>query len=80
MERKGKKDSFWLSYSDLMTSLFFIMLVLFLICIMVVKPVSIDVSAVIRQNDSLRRALEIVRYKEKEFKFIPQYFNIINYI
>ena len=68
MERKGKKDSFWLSYSDLMTSLFFIMLVLFLICIMVVKPVSIDVSAVIRQNDSLRKALEIVKYSAKEFE------------
>ena len=33
MTGRGYKDSFWLSYSDLMTSLFFIMLVLFIVCI-----------------------------------------------
>lgn len=33
MAREKYKDSFWLSYSDLMTSLFFIMLVLFVVCI-----------------------------------------------
>lgn len=31
--KKGRKDFFWLSYSDLMTSLFFIMLVLFIVVI-----------------------------------------------
>ena len=30
---KNKQDSFWTSYSDLMTSLFFVMLVLFIICL-----------------------------------------------
>lgn len=36
---KGKRtmNSFWVSYSDLMTSLFFIMLVLFLVCIIKMK-------------------------------------------
>ena len=36
MKKDAKKDSFWLSYSDLMTSLFFVMLVLFItgICIL----------------------------------------------
>lgn len=33
MARGKYNDSFWLSYSDLMTSLFFIMLVLFVVCI-----------------------------------------------
>lgn len=33
MARERRKDLFWLSYSDLMTSMFFIMLVLFVICI-----------------------------------------------
>lgn len=33
MAKREYKDSFWLSYSDLMTSLFFIMLVLFVVCI-----------------------------------------------
>lgn len=32
MKARKNRDSFWLSYSDLMTSLFFIMLVLFVIC------------------------------------------------
>ena len=32
MKARKNKDSFWLSYSDLMTSLFFIMLVLFVVC------------------------------------------------
>lgn len=33
MAKEKHKDSFWLSYSDLMTSLFFVMLVLFVVCI-----------------------------------------------
>lgn len=33
MGAKKQHDSFWTSYSDLMTSLFFVMLVLFIICI-----------------------------------------------
>lgn len=37
MAREKYKDSFWLSYSDLMTSLFFIMLVLFVVCISKMK-------------------------------------------
>lgn len=39
MSKKTKKvsDSFWLSYSDLMTSLFFIMLVLFVVCLVMTK-------------------------------------------
>ncbi len=39
MSRKIRKvtDSFWLSYSDLLTSLFFIMLVLFVICLVRMK-------------------------------------------
>lgn len=32
MKPRKTKDSFWLSYSDLMTSLFFIMLILFVVC------------------------------------------------
>lgn len=39
---KKYKDSFWLSYSDLMTSLFFIMLVLFIVCFCVYKAKTSD--------------------------------------
>lgn len=44
MGKKKQPDSFWLSYSDLMTSLFFIMLVLFVVCIVVLKSAPDDVS------------------------------------
>ncbi len=44
MSKRKKTDSFWLSYSDLMTSLFFIMLVLFIVCIVVMKSAPDDVS------------------------------------
>ncbi|MCM1177652.1 MAG: flagellar motor protein MotB [Bacteroides sp.] len=37
MGHKKHSDTFWLSYSDLMTSLFFIMLVLFIVCIIKMK-------------------------------------------
>lgn len=33
MSREKRNDSFWLSYSDLMTSLFLLMLVLFVVCV-----------------------------------------------
>ncbi len=33
MARRADNGSFWLSYSDLMTSMFFIMLVLFIVCV-----------------------------------------------
>jgi hypothetical protein len=48
MARAKHKDSFWTSYSDLMTSLFFVMLVLFIICIVRVGAV----------NRELRQAAE----------------------
>ena len=59
---KGKyKDSFWLSYSDLMTSLFFIMLVLFIVCIAKMGKVIGDVTV---DNERLQRILQL----EEQFK------------
>lgn len=45
MRRDTKKDSFWLSYSDLMTSLFFIMLVLFItgVCILTTSDDTVSI-------------------------------------
>ena len=57
MERKGKKDSFWLSYSDLMTSLFFIMLVLLLACIIATRPVITDGQTPEEKIDSLKKVV-----------------------
>lgn len=65
MGKKKQPDSFWLSYSDLMTSLFFIMLVLFVVCIVVLKSAPDDVStlkaqivALKNENAELRKRLE----------------------
>lgn len=54
MARLTGKDSFWTSYADLMTSLFFVMLVLFIICI-----VRIGAS-----NQELKGALEAAQQSE----------------
>lgn len=37
MSRKKVVDSFWLCYSDLLTSLFFLMLILFVVCIVLLR-------------------------------------------
>ena len=57
MERRVKKDSFWLSYSDLMTSLFFIMLVLLLSSIIVTRPVITKGQTLKDLIDSLRQVV-----------------------
>jgi hypothetical protein len=56
MARLSGKDSFWTSYSDLMTSLFFVMLVLFIICIVRVGSV----------NQELKGALEAAKQSESD--------------
>ncbi len=40
MSKAKQKDPFWTSYSDLMTSLFFVMLVLFIICLVKVGGIN----------------------------------------
>ena len=45
MKKDAKKDSFWLSYSDLMTSLFFVMLVLFITGIAEAFAVYVDMKS-----------------------------------
>lgn len=62
MSSKRKTDSFWLSYSDLMTSLFFIMLVLFIVCIIKMK---------VTQN-RLATSLEGVRIENARLQNILQ--------
>ncbi len=42
MTNMKQSDSFWTSYSDLMTSLFFVMLVLFIVCLVKVNGVNHD--------------------------------------
>ncbi len=51
MAREKRKDSFWLSYADLMTSLFFITLVLFVIC---TEKMQYDKEIIEEERDSLK--------------------------
>lgn len=65
MARDKHKDSFWLSYSDLMTSLFFIMLVLFIVCIGKMGKALGDANAT---NEQLRQIIQL----ETQFATLSQ--------
>ena len=52
MARKKQSDTFWLSYSDLMTSLFFIMLVLFIVCIIKMKVVNNELANALGEKEA----------------------------
>ena len=56
MSRNKKESFFWTSYSDLMTSLFFIMLVLFVLSLVVIKKSAREA------NRKLEVVLDSVRY------------------
>ena len=62
MAKDTRQDSFWTSYADLMTSLFFIMLVLFVICIIQVGKKYID----------LGNALEGEKIKNEQYEQLLQ--------
>lgn len=62
MAKDTRQDSFWTSYADLMTSLFFIMLVLFVICMIQVS----------RKNIELGIALGKVQIENEQYKRLLQ--------
>lgn len=63
MSNKQHKDPFWTSYSDLMTSLFFVMLVLFVICLIHVgnknKALSEALDTANATNEQLHQILKL---------------------
>ena len=65
---KQKKDSFWLSYSDLMTSLFFIMLVLFIVCVIAVRPVTVDSKSMSNRIAQLEKELSALKKDKAELE------------
>ena len=71
---KSKKESFfWTSYSDLMTSLFFVMLVLF---VLVIVLLSKKVSETEMEKQATEKQLEKIREIEESVKKInPDYFD-----
>jgi len=72
MAREKYKDSFWLSYSDLMTSLFFIMFVLFVVCIVKMKYDNIDLIKAIDQANAEKEQLERILQLDAQFKELSE--------
>lgn len=68
MARKKHKDSFWLSYSDLMTSLFFIMLVLFVVCICKMKITNSQLNTALKEANATNEQLQQILQLETQFE------------
>lgn len=68
MAREKYKDSFWLSYSDLMTSLFFIMLVLFVVCISKMKYDNAVLEKERNEANARKEQLEQILQLETQFE------------
>lgn len=65
MKARKNKDSFWLSYSDLMTSLFFIMLVLFVVCTAKLSE-SVNLPTEVKE---LRRSLVEIKNEKTKLEY-----------
>ena len=68
MAKEKHKDLFWLSYSDLMTSLFFIMLVLFVVCIGKMKYDNGVLQKQRNEANAEKEKLEQILQLEDQFK------------
>lgn len=78
MATRNKKDSFWLSYSDLMTSLFFIMLVLFIVSIVKMKGINAELNKTANATKKQLEKIEELNNSIKEidnkyFKYNEQF-------
>ena len=70
---KGKqKDPFWTSYSDLMTSLFFVMLVLFIICLVKVGGMNGELRRAYKEAIADKQDLENILRLEDQFKVLSE--------
>ena len=67
MARKKQSDTFWLSYSDLMTSLFFIMLVLFIVCIIKMKVVNNELANALGEKEATIEQLNRILQLDAQF-------------
>ncbi len=79
MSKDKHKDPFWTSYSDLMTSLFFVMLVLFIICLIKVGKTNRELEEQVVKLDSLyigikaeKEDLENILRLENQFKILSE--------
>lgn len=68
MAHKRREDTFWLSYSDLMTSLFFIMLVLFIVCIIKMKGTQNELTDLLGKTQATNEQYKTILRLEDQFK------------
>ena len=64
---RNRNNTFWLSYSDLMTSLFFIMLVLFIVCVVKMKGTVNAKEEQIRKIEELNNSIKEIDNKYFEY-------------
>lgn len=68
---RNRNNTFWLSYSDLMTSLFFIMLVLFIVCVVKMKGINNAKEEQIRKIEELNNSIKEI--DNKYFSYDEQF-------
>lgn len=72
MTKAKQKDPFWTSYSDLMTSLFFVMLVLFIICLVKVGGMNRELRKAYNEAIADKLDLENILRLEEQFKVLSK--------
>ena len=72
MAKEKQKDPFWTSYSDLMTSLFFVMLVLFIICLVKVGGMNGELRRAYKEAIADKQDLENFLRLEDQFKVLSE--------
>ena len=72
MAKTKQKDPFWTSYSDLMTSLFFVMLVLFIICLVKVGGMNGQLQEALKEANADKEDLENILGLEAQFKTLSE--------
>lgn len=76
MSKKKKESFFWTSYSDLMTNLFFVMLMLFILAIALLHREMVKIG---RERDATAEQLKKIEELEKSIENIDaQYFEYVN--
>ena len=79
MAHKRREDTFWLSYSDLMTSLFFIMLVLFIVCIIKMKGTQNELSDLLGKTQATNEQYKTILKLEDQFKNLSDATSTLRY-
>lgn len=74
MSKKNKGDFFWVSYADLMTTLFFVMLVLFVLTIVYLK---LEQAKIVAQVEDLKKIVQLEEQfkpleEDEDFIYLPE--------